>query len=101
MLLCGLFAAVCAHLIARALLCRFMFVEFGSQESADLAQQILNGFKLDKNHTFIVNKHDDFAYHAQVSDTYEPPTVQSKAPTVECVCLPVWFLCFSVCLEFL
>lgn len=37
-----------------------------------MVQQV-NGFKLDKSHTFAVNMFDDVSRYMQIPDEYEPP----------------------------
>ena len=42
------------------------------QEAQAVVQQV-NGFKLDKSHTFAVNLFDDVSRYMQVPDEYEAP----------------------------
>lgn len=53
-----------------------------------------NGFKLDKNHTFVVNMFDDIDKYSKVSDQYQPPAPKEFKLQVRArACLPVPAAC--------
>ena len=41
-----------------------------------------NNYKLDKNHTFVVNMFDDFERYSKVPDEYTPPPPKLFEPEV-------------------
>ncbi|CAK0783331.1 hypothetical protein CVIRNUC_006530 [Coccomyxa viridis] len=51
----------------------YAFVEFNTPEEAHAVVQQVNGFKLDKTHTFAVNMFDDVSRYMQIPDEYETP----------------------------
>ena len=53
-----------------------------SLQEAQAVRQAVNGFKLDKNHTFAVNLFDEIDRYMRVPDEYEPPENKSFQPTV-------------------
>ncbi|BDA47339.1 Eukaryotic translation initiation factor 3 subunit B [Coccomyxa sp. Obi] len=59
----------------------YAFVEFNSPEEALAVRQAVNGFKLDKNHTFAVNLFDEIDRYMRVPDEYEPPEDKTFQPT--------------------
>eukprot|EP00798_Chlamydomonas_sp_ICE-L_P008193 gene8193-1455_t len=59
----------------------FAFIEFANPQEALAARQQTSGYKLDKNHTFVVNMFDDFEKYAKVSETYSEPEVKPYTPT--------------------
>jgi translation initiation factor 3 subunit B len=54
--------------------CGYMFLQFETAKMAEEAVAVLNGYKMDKQHTFIVNKFSDLEKYKEVSDTWEKPT---------------------------
>lgn len=56
-------------------------------QEALAVRQAVNGFKLDKNHTFAVNLFDEIDRYMRVPDEYEPPENKSFQPTVSPACL--------------
>lgn len=56
-------------------------------------RQVVNGFKLDKSHTFAVNMFDEIDKYMRIPDVYEPPEDKEFQPTVSpnfhtfCSCL--------------
>lgn len=51
------------------------------QEAQAVREQV-NGFKLDKSHTFSVNMFDEIDKYMRIPDTYEPPEDKQFQPTV-------------------
>jgi RNA recognition motif-containing protein len=56
----------------------FAFVEFAKPEHAALAVAKLNGYALDKNHKFVVNKFADLEALDKVPETYKEPDVPAE-----------------------
>lgn len=48
----------------------FCFVEYETVQSAEQALKAINGYKLDKNHTFSLNSYADFSKYQAVPDQY-------------------------------
>lgn len=51
-------------------------------QEAHAVRQIVNGFKLDKSHTFAVNMFDEIDKYMRIPDIYEPPEDKQFQPTV-------------------
>lgn len=51
------------------------------QEAHAVREQV-NGFKLDKSHTFAVNMFDEIERYMRVPDEYEPPEEKAFQPSV-------------------
>lgn len=51
----------------------FIFLEFSNASDAQHAIKTAHGYKLDKNHTFVVNAFSDFAKYEGVSDVWTRP----------------------------
>eukprot|EP00891_Asterochloris_glomerata_P006248 jgi/Astpho2/6248/Aster-03652 len=58
----------------------FAFVEYLQPEEAHAARDMLQGYKLDKSHTFVVNMFDEFEQFAKVPDQYEEPEEKPYRP---------------------
>mmetsp|Transcript_32658 Transcript_32658/g.59213 ORF Transcript_32658/g.59213 Transcript_32658/m.59213 type:complete len:718 (-) Transcript_32658:176-2329(-) len=59
----------------------FCFVEYDSAKDANTAMEALKDFKLDKNHSFRVNKFDDLERYNRVPKEYQPKSRPDyKAP---------------------
>ncbi|XP_072044108.1 eukaryotic translation initiation factor 3 subunit B-like [Amphiura filiformis] len=54
----------------------FCFLEFSSQANAIEAAKQMNGYKLDKLHTFAVNLFSDFDKYSSIPDKWETPEIQ-------------------------
>ncbi|XP_070581351.1 eukaryotic translation initiation factor 3 subunit B-like [Ptychodera flava] len=54
----------------------YIFLEYTSPANAVDAVSHLNGYKLDKQHSFAVNLFTDFDKYANISDDWEPPKKQ-------------------------
>ena len=54
----------------------YIFLEFSNHANALEAVKNTNNYKLDKQHTFIVNLFSDFDKYMQISDTWEPSQPQ-------------------------
>ncbi len=52
----------------------YMFLEFGAHGSALEAVRAMNNYKLDKQHTFVVNMFSDFDKYLNIPDEWEPPS---------------------------
>lgn len=50
-----------------------MFLEYSSLSEAKEAVKATNGYKLDKNHVFIVNLFSDFDKYTNVADEWTEP----------------------------
>ena len=65
-------------------------------QEALAVRQIVNGFKLDKSHTFAVNMFDEIDKYMRIPDVYEPPEDKDFQPTVSpCLLSKI----ASVCLQ--
>lgn len=51
----------------------YVFLEYASSENALEAVKTANNYKLDKQHTFIVNQFSDFQKYENIPDEWEPP----------------------------
>ena len=51
-------------------------------QEAQAAQVQTNGYKLDKNHIFMVSMFDDFEKYAKVPEEYAPPENKPYVPRV-------------------
>jgi len=51
----------------------FAFCEYTKADKALLTIEKLNGYRLDKNHIFVVNSYEDFDKYQNVTETYVPP----------------------------
>jgi len=51
----------------------FVFVEYHTAEEAETAIKKLNGYKLDKNHVFLVNNYEDFRKYENIGEEYAAP----------------------------
>jgi len=60
----------------------FAFVEYPRPEKAAQAVERLNGYKLDKNHIFVVNSYEDFDKYLNISETYVTPKI-TDVPEIE------------------
>lgn len=61
-----------------------MFLEYASLDEAREAVKMTNGYKLDKNHVFIVNLLSDFEKYINEPDEWQPPPPQTyKDPVRE------------------
>ena len=49
-------------------------------QEAHAARDMLQGYKLDKSHTFVVNMFDEFEQFAKVPDQYEQPEEKPYRP---------------------
>ena len=49
-------------------------------QEAHAARDMLQGYKLDKSHTFVVNMFDEFEQFAKVPDQYEEPEEKPYRP---------------------
>ncbi|ELT99648.1 hypothetical protein CAPTEDRAFT_163351 [Capitella teleta] len=54
----------------------YIFLEYQSPEEALEAVKNTNGYKLDRQHTFIVNMFSDFEKYAAVTEEWEQPEIQ-------------------------
>ncbi|XP_038067508.1 eukaryotic translation initiation factor 3 subunit B-like [Patiria miniata] len=54
----------------------FIFLEFSSPANAIEAAKQMNGYRLDKTHTFSVNLFSDIDKYTQIDDKWEPPKPQ-------------------------
>jgi len=54
----------------------YIFLEFNSHSNAVEAVKATNNYKLDKQHTFLVNLFSDFDKYENIPDVWEPPVVQ-------------------------
>ncbi|XP_013408544.1 eukaryotic translation initiation factor 3 subunit B [Lingula anatina] len=54
----------------------YIFLEYSSPANAAEAVKMANGYKLDKQHTFLVNLVSDFDRYVNVSEEWEPPEQQ-------------------------
>ncbi|XP_002736509.1 eukaryotic translation initiation factor 3 subunit B-like [Saccoglossus kowalevskii] len=54
----------------------YIFLEYTSPANASDAVKNLSGYKLDKQHTFVVNLFTDFEKYASIPDEWEPPQKQ-------------------------
>ncbi|KRY02007.1 Eukaryotic translation initiation factor 3 subunit B [Trichinella pseudospiralis] len=54
----------------------YCFVEFGSKTNAEEAAVVLNGYKLDKNHTFIVNLENEFEKYNNPEPNFQKPVAR-------------------------
>jgi len=54
----------------------YIFLEYTSSEEAQEAVKATNGYKLDRQHTFVVNLFTDFDKYSVVPDNWEPPAPQ-------------------------
>lgn len=52
----------------------YIFLEFANHKSAVEAVKMTNNYKLDKQHTFLVNLFSDFDKFLNIPDEWEPPT---------------------------
>lgn len=52
----------------------YVFLEYACSENALEAVKMANNYKLDKQHTFIVNQFSDFQKYENIPDEWEPPT---------------------------
>lgn len=53
----------------------FAFCEYTRADKALQAIEKLNGYRLDKNHNFIVNSYEDLGKYQNISDNYVPPKI--------------------------
>jgi translation initiation factor 3 subunit B len=60
----------------------YAFVEFQTAEGAQTAIEKINGYKLDKAHTFKVTSWDDFQKYLSTPDTYVAPELPTYEPRV-------------------
>ncbi|XP_030751724.1 eukaryotic translation initiation factor 3 subunit B [Sitophilus oryzae] len=51
----------------------YIFLEYSNPNHAAEAVELANKFKIDKQHTFLVNLFTDFAKYEQIPDKWEPP----------------------------
>ncbi len=51
-------------------------------QEALAVRQVVNGFKLDKSHTFAVNLFDEIDKYMRIPDVYESPEDKKFEPTV-------------------
>lgn len=58
------------------------------QEAHAVREQV-NGFKLDKSHTFAVNMFDEIERYMRVPDAYEPPEEKAFQPSVRSLFWPL------------
>eukprot|EP01116_Phalansterium_solitarium_P013601 TRINITY_DN30996_c0_g1_i1.p1 TRINITY_DN30996_c0_g1~~TRINITY_DN30996_c0_g1_i1.p1 ORF type:complete len:681 (-),score=213.67 TRINITY_DN30996_c0_g1_i1:785-2761(-) len=75
----------------------FCFVEFEKAESAELAIEKTNGYKLDKQHIFKVTPYNDLDKYSRVPDEYEAPEIKPYEPTEN---LRAWLLNERGCDEY-
>jgi len=54
----------------------YIFLEFSSPENAEKAVSVMNNYKLDKQHTFLVNLFSDFDKYESISEEWEEPKPQ-------------------------
>jgi len=54
----------------------YIFLEFSSPENAENAVSVMNNYKLDKQHTFLVNLFSDFQKYENISEEWEEPKPQ-------------------------
>ncbi|XP_018573654.1 eukaryotic translation initiation factor 3 subunit B [Anoplophora glabripennis] len=54
----------------------YIFIEYSSPVHASQAVALSNNFKLDKQHTFLVNLFTDFAKYEQIPNKWDPPEPQ-------------------------
>ena len=55
----------------------YIFVEYGSLIYALKAVTLTNNYKLDKQHTLLVNVYTDFEKYEKISEKWEPPQSQA------------------------
>lgn len=67
----------------------FVFLEFSNASDAANAIKTANGYKLDKNHTFVVNSFSDLDKYKDVSEEWTPP---EKRPFMDQGNLISWLL---------
>ena len=58
----------------------YAFIEYTTPAGAVAALEQLNGYKLDRQHVFAVNRADDFERYARVADEYVAPEEKEAAP---------------------
>ncbi len=61
----------------------FCFIKFSSKLEAEKAISMVNGFELDKRHTFKVNAYGDLDYYGKISENDAPPTLPDFHPKPE------------------
>ncbi|KAF4519210.1 hypothetical protein B566_EDAN013504, partial [Ephemera danica] len=54
----------------------YIFLEYQNPEHAAEAVSLTNNYKLDKQHTFLVNHYSDFEKYSNIPDEWEPPEPQ-------------------------
>jgi len=54
----------------------YIFLEFATPENAESAVAMMNNYKLDKQHTFLVNLFSDFEKFENISEEWEEPSPQ-------------------------
>ena len=55
----------------------YVFMEYGSPVHALEAVTLTNNYKLDKQHTLLVNLYTDFEKYGKISEEWEPPQPQA------------------------
>ncbi|KAJ3120645.1 Translation initiation factor 3 subunit b [Nowakowskiella sp. JEL0407] len=54
----------------------FMFLDFETPEIAAAAMKSCNGFKIDKNHTLVINKFSDVEFYTNMDDEFVEPVIK-------------------------
>ncbi|XXG83222.1 hypothetical protein AAC387_Pa10g1024 [Persea americana] len=54
----------------------YCFIEYTTQQEAELAREKTNGYKLDRSHIFSVNLFDDFDKYMKVPDEWTPAEIK-------------------------
>ena len=77
-----------------------MFLEYQSPREAQEAVKNANSYKLDKQHTFVVQLFSDFDKYMNVKEEWETPEPQPFKDHVSfCVARDVSRFCFKLSLE--
>ncbi|OVA00273.1 RNA recognition motif domain [Macleaya cordata] len=60
----------------------YCFIEYNTPQEAELARERLNGYKLDRNHSFVVNFFDELDRFMKVPEEWAPLETKPYAPGV-------------------
>ncbi|KAL5994877.1 Eukaryotic translation initiation factor 3 subunit B [Asimina triloba] len=59
----------------------YCFIEYNSQQEAELAKEKTSGYKLDKSHIFAVNSFNDFEKYMKVPDEWTTAEIKPYTPS--------------------